>query len=141
VASHRALLQATGEDRADFLQGMLSNDVKALAPGAGLYAALLTQQGRVVSDLRVFADADRLLLDMVAWRRDAVREALERFIVADDVELTVPTDILLVGLVGPFASAVAAELFGVAEQRRPAYSLTRSEFQGAPVWLMAMPEV
>jgi len=31
---------------------MLSNDVKTLSPGHGLYAAFLTQQGKVVSDLR-----------------------------------------------------------------------------------------
>src|SRR6185369_1561808 len=65
AASYRALLQATGDDRITFLQGMLTNDVKALEPGMGMYAALLTQQGRVVSDLRVFAEADRVLLDLV----------------------------------------------------------------------------
>src|SRR6185369_12488833 len=103
AASYRALLQATGDDRITFLQGMLTNDVKALEPGMGMYAALLTQQGRVVSDLRVFAEADRVLLDLVAWRRDAVREALQQFIVADDVELDAPAEIPLIGIVGPFA--------------------------------------
>ena len=70
-AAYRSLIAATGGDRADFLQGMLSNDVKGLAAGAGCYAALLTQAGKVVTDLRVYVTADRILLDVVAWRAQA----------------------------------------------------------------------
>src|SRR5690606_5124693 len=50
--SHRGLLQFTGPDRVPFLQGMLANDVKSLNPFDGQYAALLTQQGKVVADTR-----------------------------------------------------------------------------------------
>ena len=52
-AGFRALLRLTGSDRVTFLQGMVSNDVARLQNGEGTYAALLTQQGKVVSDLRV----------------------------------------------------------------------------------------
>jgi len=140
AASYRALLQATGDDRITFLQGMLTNDVKALEPGMGMYAALLTQQGRVVSDLRVFAEADRVLLDLVAWRRDAVREALQQFIVADDVELDAPAEIPLIGIVGPFADAVAGELLGTPIRQGAAHTLARSTFDGAPVLVAAVRE-
>src|SRR5262245_57426569 len=86
-ARFRALLRMTGADRVSFLQGMLTNDVAKLQAGEGTYAALLTQQGRVVSDLRVFALDDAFWLDVPAARAEAVRAALERFIIADDVEL------------------------------------------------------
>ena len=112
-AGYRRLLAATGGDRVDFLQGMVSNDVKALAAGAGCYAALLNQTGKVVSDLRVYADAERLLLDVVAWRAAPLREALERFLIADDVELADATEQPLFQLEGPLARAVAAEALGV----------------------------
>lgn len=83
----RALLVVTGEDRASFLQGMLSNEVASVAPGAGNRALLLTEQGRVVADLRVYVLDDAIWLDAPASARDDVRAALERFIVADDVEI------------------------------------------------------
>lgn len=111
-AAHRTLLAATGGDRVEFLQGMLTNDVQLLGVGAGLPAAALTQSGKVVTDLRVYAEADRLLLDVLSWRAPALREHLERFLVADDVELSPATEQPLLQLEGPFAAAVAGEALG-----------------------------
>jgi aminomethyltransferase len=92
---------------------MLSNDVKSLAPGDGLRAAFLTQQAKLVSVLRVYADTDRLILDTHSWRVDALAEGLERYLIADDVELARPTDGMpLLGLEGPSASAVVRTIFG-----------------------------
>src|SRR5512139_2760845 len=79
-ASFRALIAATGGDRVTFAQGMLSNDVAGLQPGQGVYAAHLNQQGKIVADLRVHVQTDRLLLDVLAARADALTAALERFI-------------------------------------------------------------
>ena len=56
------LLRLTGADRVRFLNGMITNDVKALTPGAGLYAALCSAQGKVLGDLRVLALEEALLL-------------------------------------------------------------------------------
>lgn len=141
AAGHRALIAATGEDRVAFLQGMLTNDVKALASGQGLYAAFLTQQGKVVSDVRVYAQADRLLLDVLAWRRASLQEALERFIVADDVELAAAEEEPLVGLEGPLARAVAGEALGGPDLPPALYGHARAAFQGVPVLVIAASEV
>lgn len=100
----RAVLGARGEDRASFLQGMLSNDVASLAPGEGTHALLLTEQGRVVAELCVFALADAMWLELPASARTRVRAALERFVVADDVELD---DLVLHGLALRGARAAA----------------------------------
>ena len=83
----RHRLRATGSDRITFLQGMLSNDVARLGPGEGCPALLLNEQGRVVADLMVLARDDALVLDALAPAIVAASAALERFIVADDVEL------------------------------------------------------
>ena len=48
-----ARLEVRGPDAADWLQGLLTQDVKALQPGQGAQAAYLTPQGRMVADLRV----------------------------------------------------------------------------------------
>jgi len=141
AAGFRALLAATGEDRITFLQGMLSNDVKALAPGHGVYAAMLTQQGKVVADLRVYAMPDRLLLDVVAWRRTILHEALERFLVADDVELGAPDEEPLIGLEGPLARAIAGEALGLAALPQQRYAHVHTVFESAAVTVVAASEL
>jgi folate-binding protein YgfZ len=141
VAEFRTIIAAIGEDRVSFLHGMLSNDVKALAVGQGVYAAFLTQQGKVVSDLRVYALADRLLLDVVAWRRATLQEAIERYIVADDVELVPSQDEALLGLEGPLASAVAGEALGLVEVPKGRYSHVRAAFEGAEVLVVNTSEI
>jgi len=115
-ASLRRWVRMRGEDRVAFLQGMVSNDVKVLAAGDTAYVALLTQQGRVVSDLRVYAAEDHFILDLPAQAAAAAQAALERYIVADDVELEAD-DGLLIGLEGP---AIPALLAAVAAGPTPA---------------------
>jgi folate-binding protein YgfZ len=83
----RALLRVYGADRLSFLQGMLSNDVASLRAGEGAYALLLTEQGKVVAELRALALEEEVWLDVPVASRGDVRAALERLIVADDVEL------------------------------------------------------
>src|SRR5262245_66278133 len=51
----------TGRDRQAFLQGMLTNDVKALGPGQGTEAAFLDAHGKVAALLRAYVLEDRLL--------------------------------------------------------------------------------
>ena len=105
----RTVVRAVGADRATFLQGMLTNDVATLAPGAGCVALLLTIQGRVTADVRVLAVEDALFLDVDVRARQAFVEALEQLIVADDVELTQSTPpVALIGLEGPGAERVLA---------------------------------
>jgi tRNA-modifying protein YgfZ len=61
--SNRGRLILTGSDVADFLQGQVSNDVEALAPGTGLYATLLTAKGKIRCDMRILRGEDWFLLD------------------------------------------------------------------------------
>ena len=49
--SARGRLRLTGADRRTYLQGLLTNDIEALSPGTGCYAALLTAQGRMLADM------------------------------------------------------------------------------------------
>lgn len=130
-ALYRRLLSASGGDRVDFLQGMVSNDVRGLTAGGGLYAALLNQTGKVVTDLRLYAAADRLLLDVLAWREAALRESLQRFLVADDVELEPATDQPLLQIEGPLAAAVVGEALGVAAVPSAPLAHATTVFAGA----------
>ena len=62
--SARGRIVVTGEDRVSYLQGLLSNDIAALEPGHGCYAAYLTPQGRMLADSSVLNLRDALLLDV-----------------------------------------------------------------------------
>ena len=69
--SERGKLALTGPEAKEFLQGQVTNDVEALVPGEGCYAAFLTHKGKMLGDLRVLDAGDELLLDT---ERSALQE-------------------------------------------------------------------
>jgi tRNA-modifying protein YgfZ len=75
----RAVLSVTGEDRVAFLQGLVSNDVAAVAPGRAAWAALLTPQGKFLFEFFVFSDGGSLLLDAEAAGAAELARRLLRF--------------------------------------------------------------
>lgn len=137
-ARFRRLLRMTGTDRVAFLQGMLTNDVAGLHTGEGVYAALLTIQGKIVSDLRVYALDDELWLDVPAMRAQPVREALERYIIADDVEFAGDDWAVLVALEGPHAARAIESVFAARLDGLPAMTHRELTFDGAPVRIAAV---
>src|SRR3954469_18585043 len=85
--SDRGRIVVSGADRASYLQGLLTNDIVALAAGQGCYAAYLTAQGRIIADLHVYELGDLILLTMAGGVRDAVMAKLDQFIFGEDVQL------------------------------------------------------
>jgi folate-binding protein YgfZ len=137
-ARFRGLLRLTGSDRTTFLQGMLTNDVARLQDGQGTYAALLTVQGRLVSDLRVYVLAEELWLDLPAVRVQAVRETLEHHIIADDVEFVTDERAALVVLEGPHADQTVRAVFGEDVQELPPLAHRELRLDGNPVRLVTV---
>ena len=137
--SERMVLAARGGDRTTFLQGMLSNDVAKLAPGQGTHALLLTEQGRVVADLCVLVLDDAIWLDLPASSRERARTSLERFIVADDVELE---ELTLSGMAlrGPGADAVLASVLGTDVGALPEGAHVEVPYGGARVRVARLAE-
>ncbi len=85
--SFRSRLCLVGADRARFLHGQVTNDVKNLRAGEGCYAAITTAKGKMESDLNIFCLADELLLDFEPGLAEKISRRLEKFIVADDVQI------------------------------------------------------
>jgi tRNA-modifying protein YgfZ len=105
----RGRIALTGADRAGYLHGILTNDIAALQPGEGCYAAYLTPQGRMISDMQVLNLGDQMLLVVPAGVKDAVLARLEQFIITEDVQVEDRTGRWLqLGVYGPLAPATVA---------------------------------
>lgn len=85
--SFRSRLCLLGADRKTFLNGQVTNNVKDLATGFGCYAALVTAKGKMQSDLLVYCLQDELLLDFEPGLAEAVQQRLEKYVIADDVQV------------------------------------------------------
>ena len=62
-ATDRCLVRVSGPDAQEFLQGLVSNDVRRLDAGS-VYAALLSPQGKYLFDFLLVPDGDGVLLDV-----------------------------------------------------------------------------
>src|ERR1043166_6737373 len=83
----RRQIAVAGNDRAAFLQGLLTNDIPALAPGTGCYSAWLTPQGRMLTDMHVLESGSMILLDVPADQEQATLQRLDQFLFSEDVRL------------------------------------------------------
>lgn len=109
---HRGLLRFSGPDRVSYLQGMVSNDVKQLTPGEGTHAAVLDVQGKILADTRIFCVRDFFLLDLWESLKDKIVTHLNRYLIADDVEITDLTGQYgILSLQGPKARSLLKEIF------------------------------
>jgi tRNA-modifying protein YgfZ len=105
----RAGLAVRGSEAAEFLQGQLTNDIEALEPGEGCYAALLDRKGHIQADMRVLriADAD-IWVDTEPAALNTVRRHLEMYKIGRDVEIAEGERELLT-LIGPASAQASAE--------------------------------
>ena len=103
----RAKIALTGSDRVRWLNGMISNNVRDLAPGNGVYGFLLNSQGRIQADLYAFQRGESLLVDTELGQREKVLQLFDHYIIADDVEVTDISDKLTaLGLTGPESRSI-----------------------------------
>lgn len=107
----RALLALTGPESGDFLQGLITNDVKALAPGKAVYAALLAPQGKILFDFLLArakdGDGEAILLDCPASARETLARRLRMYRLRARIDIENRDDIgVFAGLVNNPAEAI-----------------------------------
>ena len=86
----RGLIQIEGTDRKAFLQGLITNDIEKLAPGALLYACLLSPQGKFLHDFFIAEGNEVLLLECEGgMRAQDLYERLNRYRLRADVHISV----------------------------------------------------
>ncbi|HEV7219796.1 MAG: YgfZ/GcvT domain-containing protein [Terriglobales bacterium] len=103
----RAKISFTGSDRVRWLNGIITNNVRDLAAGNGVYAFLLNPQGRILGDLYAYHRGGSLLVDTDRSQLPKILEIFDKYIIMDDVEVADVTGILgAVGIAGPKAVEV-----------------------------------
>jgi folate-binding protein YgfZ len=105
--SIRGRLCIAGGDRVRFLHGQVTNDVKSLRVGEGCCAALVTAKGKMQSDLNIYCLPEELLLDFEPGLTAIVSERLQKYVIADDVQIIdVAPNYGLLSVQGPKAEAI-----------------------------------
>jgi aminomethyltransferase len=101
----RSRVVLTGSDRVRWLNGMVTNNVRDLAVGRGVYAFLLNPQGHIQADLYAFQRGEHILVDFDSDLREKVLALFDHYIIADDVEVAdISSNLSAIGLSGPQAS-------------------------------------
>jgi tRNA-modifying protein YgfZ len=133
--SERGKLALTGHQAKALLSGQVTNDIEALSPGTGCYAALLTNKGKMLADLRVLnlsSPTPELWLDTERVALQALFDSLRRGAVGWDAQLHKRTlEQALLSLVGPGAEQAVGGPIG------PEHANRRAQLGGADVLLVA----
>ncbi len=110
LLSDRAVLRVAGTDARPFLQGLLTNDVEAVAPGAPVYAGLLSPQGKALFDLIIHDGGDdgAVLIDVDAGRAAALAKRLALYRLRKAVTVD-PTSLAVFAAWGPEATGHPAD--------------------------------
>jgi folate-binding protein YgfZ len=102
-----AVLLLQGADRTRWLNGMVTNNIRDLPVGQGVYAFLLNAQGRILGDMHVYNLGERLEVVTDRAQLENIAATFEHFIIMDDVELiNISAEWTTLGLAGPKARAV-----------------------------------
>jgi folate-binding protein YgfZ len=126
--SERGKLALTGSEAKAFLHGQVTNDIEALEPGRGCYAAFLTHKGKMLGDMRVLDLGDELLLDTERVALQELFNMIRRYKLGRDVELHKRTlEMGLLSLIGP-----QTETYGLENE----HDNRRAEIGGQPVVLV-----
>jgi folate-binding protein YgfZ len=130
----RAALIVRGSDAAEYLQGQLTNDIEALTPERGCYAALLDRKGHLQADMRVLRlETDELWLDLDPAPAQSVLKHLRTYSIGREAEVEDATDRwAIVSLIGPRSG----QLSGF-EGLGPEFALRYRDWDGTEVLAVA----
>jgi folate-binding protein YgfZ len=98
----RTLLSLTGRDRTRWLNGMVSNNIRDLAAGSGVYAFVLTPQGHIQADVYAFNRGESLLVETDRAQAETLLRIFRKYIIMDKVEIEdLSEKVTVVGITGP----------------------------------------
>jgi aminomethyltransferase len=126
-----------GPDRIRYLNAVVTNDVKSLGEGAGTLALLLNPQGHILAELEIYALKEKLLVLTHASVREHTVQALDKYIIMDDVTLEDATGKLgSLAIEGPQAGAIFSQATGLAIEGFSEMALAEVTIDGVPCHLI-----
>ena len=144
----RAKLVVTGRDRIRWLNGMVSNNIRELAPGHGVYSFLLNAQGHILGDMYVFNRGESFLIDTDRAQAEKLTQLLKKYIIMDQVVLSeaAPSQVTALGVEGPQSKEVLQQAGFEPSELQPweiedrmwndvAISLVRTLQGGFMIWM------
>src|SRR5260370_17366163 len=103
----RARISLTGGDRVRWLNGMVTNNIRDLAPGHGVYAFLLNPQGRILGDMYAYSQGNAIIVESDRSQVEKTIATFDHYIIMDDVEVKdVSEQQTALGLAGPRSRAI-----------------------------------
>ena len=136
----------TGADRGSFLHALLTNDIAQLTQGTGTYAAYLTPQGRMISDMRVIETGERMLIAVERSVAAALASRFDTLIFSEDVHVSnASLDLAVMAIHGPSAAAMleraaAVPLTGLVNSydniSTGSFTVVREDYFGVPGYEM-----
>ncbi|HKW62991.1 MAG TPA: hypothetical protein VJN89_10635 [Candidatus Acidoferrum sp.] len=112
--NYRAYFSFHGPDRVRYLNAILTNNIKDLAPGQGIISLLLNPQGHILAELETYAFTNRHLCVSYAMIREQLISWMDKYIIMDDVTLTDETELHgTLALEGPQTAVAVKEVTGV----------------------------
>ena len=143
--SDRVRIRFGGPRAAELLTGLVTNDVLALTPGHGQYAAALTPKGKIAADVRIFADDEGLLTDTSARAAQGWRDIVKKYVnprIAPYRDVT--GELRDVGVFGARALKHVASAAGVEESRLAGlapYSHITVPMEGGRAMIVSVAEI
>jgi aminomethyltransferase len=110
--SHMGRLSIEGKDRVAFLNGLLSNDLSKAKENTGIHSVLLNSKGRVLADLYLHHETDRIVMDTGEEPSSQVKQILDQFIITEDVKIEdLNEKTVLLSVQGPESKQILKEMF------------------------------
>lgn len=110
--SHYSIIEASGDDVIDFLQGQLTNDIKLVTENSGQLNAYCNPKGRILANFRIFKRGESIFLRLRSDISEATLKRLRMFIMRSKVELTDRSnDLVRMGVAGLNATKTLKDLF------------------------------
>jgi folate-binding protein YgfZ len=103
----RTLVSLAGSDRVRWLNGMVTNNIRDLAAGQGIYAFLLNPQGHILGDLHAYNRGDSIVVETDRNQLEKILATFDHYIIMDDVEVkNLGEQLTVLGVAGPEARQV-----------------------------------
>ena len=129
--SHRGRLRLTGSDRTAYLHRIISNDVEGLSVGAGNYATILTNRGKIIADMKVYVFEESIGLETDAETTSSLYQELDKYLIADDVTIEDLTDRTgTIGVHGPTSAQLLQEVYGLEVEHLPEHHSVIHDIEG-----------